>query len=236
MESDTHRDTVGSCLRAARLGKGLSIEDISRITRITTDILAAMEADDVPRLLPKTYMKSFIRMYTKVVEMDPRGVIRLYLADLDRREKEYQAWRKQQEALSTLRNVLITVGLITSFFLLIRYTDIVPQPGLSELEPFPALRPFILDQDAMPDPSISPPPGKPLVLAAVAVEATWLKVMVDGKTVRFYEMKPEERLVLEGMRNFNLMVGSATGLRVSLDGNPVELSGSTGQIVSLRIP
>lgn len=75
-----------------------------------------------------------------------------------------------------------------------------------------------------------------LRLQVVAVERTWLKVIVDGQNARSYDLKPEDRLELEGTTSFNLMIGNATGLEIILDDRPVKIFGSKGQVVSLKIP
>jgi hypothetical protein len=84
-------------------------------------------------------------------------------------------------------------------------------------------------------PSDEKPPQK-LILKVVAVSQTWLKVIVDGQTVRSYHLKPEDRLELEGTKSFNLMIGDATGLQIFLNDRPVKIYGSKGQVVSLKIP
>ena len=49
------------------------------------------------------------------------------------------------------------------------------------------------------------------------MKKTWLKVIVDGQNARSYDLKPEDRLELEGTNNFNLMIGDATGLQIFLN-------------------
>ena len=75
-----------------------------------------------------------------------------------------------------------------------------------------------------------------LKLQVIAVEQTWLKVIVDGQNARSYDLKPEDRLELEGTDNFNLMIGNATGLQIFLNERPVKIFGNSGQVVSLKIP
>ena len=77
---------------------------------------------------------------------------------------------------------------------------------------------------------------KKLRLQIVAVEDTWLKIIVDGQNARSYNLKPEDRLELEGSMYFNVMIGNATGLKILLDEKPVKIFGSSGQVVSLKIP
>ena len=62
------------------------------------------------------------------------------------------------------------------------------------------------------------------------------KIIVDGQNARSYNLKPEERLELEGSHNFNLMIGNASGLKIYLNDRPVKIFGSSGQVVSLKIP
>lgn len=239
MESDTNLDTAGLYFQAFRLKKGFSLSEVSRMTRITVDYLAALEADNYDSLPSRAYVKSFIRSYARVLEINPDIVINLYLADLDRKDRAYRKRWKRQANLWAIRKVLVTIGFITSFLLLIRYADILslPQPSESPEDAPPALRPFVIDQNATPPPPFSPPVSeKRQVLKVVAVEPTWLKVMIDEQDTHSYTFKPEDQLELEGKRNFNLMVGSATGLRISLNGKPVELYGATGQLVSLKVP
>ena len=75
-----------------------------------------------------------------------------------------------------------------------------------------------------------------LRLQVVAVERTWLKVIVDGQRARSYDLKPADRLELEGANSFNLMIGNATGLKIVLNDRPVKIFGRSGQVVSLKIP
>jgi hypothetical protein len=80
------------------------------------------------------------------------------------------------------------------------------------------------------------PASQTLKLEVIAVEQTWLKVIVDGQRARSYNLKPEDRLELEGTNNFNLMIGNATGLKILLNDRPVKIFGNRGQVVSLKIP
>ncbi|MDL2275663.1 helix-turn-helix domain-containing protein [Desulfosarcina sp. OttesenSCG-928-G10] len=239
-ESDDRRDTAGRYLRSFRLKQGLSLPDISRMTRIQVNTLEALEADDYAALPPKPYVKSFIHNYAGVLKINADAVINLYLAELARKARACRRKRRRQANLSMLRNILTIIGMTTSFLLLIRYTDLLPvpqPPDIPETAPPPALRPFVLDQDAIPDPPFIPAAAtERQALRVVALEPTWLKVMIDGQEPRSYTLSPEDRLNLEGTRSFNLMIGSATGLRLFLNEKPVDIHGATGQIVSLKVP
>jgi cytoskeletal protein RodZ len=76
----------------------------------------------------------------------------------------------------------------------------------------------------------------PLALAVLAVEETWLKVISDNQRPVEYLLKPGEKVTLEARRGFNLLIGNAAGLRLTLNGRPVRVPGKSGQVVTLQLP
>ncbi|BBO86400.1 helix-turn-helix domain-containing protein [Desulfosarcina ovata] len=240
MESDSSRDTYGHYLQAFRLKAALSVEAVSKQTKIATHCLNAMEADDHAQLPPRPYVKSFIRSYAKAVGANADVALNLYLTDLERQAMTRQQRLKRQAKLSILRRTLLTIGIITSILLIVRYTDLFldpeppPDPALPQEDRLPPPATPAAQTDA--DPLMPVMVSEKLRLKVVAVEQTWLKVIVDGQNTRSYDLKPEERLELEGTRNFNLMIGNATGLQIFLNERPVKIYGSSGQVVSLKIP
>lgn len=61
---------IGDRMRAARLHKGLEIEDVARQLRLRRDYIEAMEAMQVTRL-PKGFVNPYIRDYARVIGLDP---------------------------------------------------------------------------------------------------------------------------------------------------------------------
>ena len=71
-------DVVGSLLREARVKAGLSVTQISELTRITKGHITALEANDFERLPGIAYIPGFIRNYCKVVGLNPAPFIAAY--------------------------------------------------------------------------------------------------------------------------------------------------------------
>ena len=71
-------DVVGSLLREARVKAGLSVVQISELTRITKGHITALEANDFERLPGIAYIPGFIRNYCKVVGLNPAPFIAAY--------------------------------------------------------------------------------------------------------------------------------------------------------------
>ncbi len=77
------RETAGSRLRAARLARGLSLEQIAETLRFSAHQIAALERDDHSRLPGGTLVRGMIRGYAKLLKISPEPV----LAELDVRSE-----------------------------------------------------------------------------------------------------------------------------------------------------
>ena len=79
--------TVGEILKAARLEKKLTLEDISRETRINLKYLEAIEANDFATLPPATFTKGFMQNFAKTVGLDARNILAIFRRDYDADER-----------------------------------------------------------------------------------------------------------------------------------------------------
>jgi transcriptional regulator with XRE-family HTH domain len=75
--------SVGVELAAARARQGLSLEELSKRTKISVERLAAIEQEDLLHLPPLVYLKGFVREYATAIHLDPDEMTRRYLSELD---------------------------------------------------------------------------------------------------------------------------------------------------------
>jgi len=68
------------------------------------------------------------------------------------------------------------------------------------------------------------------------VEDTWLKVIVDSLSTIEYSLEPGDTIELDADKGFNLLIGNATGIRLTFNGQPVAVSGKSGQVVTIQLP
>ena len=68
----------GSGLKATREARGLSIEDLSRTTRISAISLTRIETCDWGELPAEVFVTGFVRAYARAVGLDERDVVRRY--------------------------------------------------------------------------------------------------------------------------------------------------------------
>ena len=68
----------GSGLKATREARGLSIEDLSRTTRISAISLTRIETCDWRNLPAEVFVTGFVRAYARAVGLDEGDVVRRY--------------------------------------------------------------------------------------------------------------------------------------------------------------
>jgi cytoskeletal protein RodZ len=73
-------------------------------------------------------------------------------------------------------------------------------------------------------------------LEVVCVEATTVKVSVDGGSPDEYTMKPQDHIDLNAKSMFNILIDNKCGVNLFLNNNPVTLPGKCGQSVNIQLP
>jgi cytoskeletal protein RodZ len=89
---------VGATLRRARNQKGLTLDQLSRATKITVSKLQALEDNDFDRLPAVVYTRGFLRSYAREVGLNPEEIVDQFLQQLE--EAMALAEPQRPEALS----------------------------------------------------------------------------------------------------------------------------------------
>jgi cytoskeletal protein RodZ len=82
MTTDNKSLSFGRYLRAIRLEKGISLEEVSWETKIAMNILILIEQEDFGRLPREVYAKGFLRAYAKAIDADGDHAVQNYLSSL----------------------------------------------------------------------------------------------------------------------------------------------------------
>jgi cytoskeleton protein RodZ len=90
--------TFGQKLRAERESRGLSLDHVSRTTRIGTSLLEALERDDFDALPGDVFVRGHIRAYAACLHADPDLVVQSYDLERQRRRVESPAAEGPAEA------------------------------------------------------------------------------------------------------------------------------------------
>ncbi|MDF1591090.1 MAG: helix-turn-helix domain-containing protein [Desulfobacterales bacterium] len=238
--------SFGRYLKNVRLDRGINLQQVSMETRIGIDNLLAIEREDHDRLPAEVFVKGFIRGYAKSVGADADDAVRLYLSgrrtfqetarvDADLIKSGINFWPRLLLSLGVLFCIMTLSVFITSFP---RKSDVkkeklrpkaITKNELAVSTPLPQQTASPL----MPLPTVVP---EKLLLKILTVEKTWLKVIIDDQKSREYSLNPGDRLELEALSEFNLLIGNAAGVHLNINDKDLPVPGNKGQVVALKIP
>ncbi|MGD1972867.1 MAG: DUF4115 domain-containing protein [Desulfobacterales bacterium] len=246
MESDKEPLSFGRYLQAIRLEKKISLEQVSKQTRIGLGNLLLIEQENHEQLPVQVYVKGFLRSYAKAIGADGDEVIRRYDSCIEVVQKisdsEYASkgtgpriWLKLLISLVFLI-CIIGASLLAIFFF--RQAPTADHP--SEQKTTAETEQAVDTQDAKNelDPAAKPVKVVPekWLLHVAAVEETWLKVIMDEKESSEYHLNTGDELKLEAVSGFNLLIGNAGGIKLTLNDKPVPISGKSGDVVTIELP
>ncbi|PIE57128.1 MAG: hypothetical protein CSA34_00495 [Desulfobulbus propionicus] len=81
---------VGVRLKKRREEKGLTVADVVEATRISATNVRALEAQDYTALPADTFIRGYLQLYAKLLELDEQELITAFLDDESRAEPGYQ--------------------------------------------------------------------------------------------------------------------------------------------------
>jgi cytoskeletal protein RodZ len=73
-------ETLGHTLRQLREAKGMSIEELSRATRVPVTSVERIEADRFDELPGEVFVRGFLKSYARAVNVQPDEVLARYTA------------------------------------------------------------------------------------------------------------------------------------------------------------
>ena len=246
MDSDKEPLSFGRYLQAIRLEKKISLEQVSQQTRIGLGNLLLIEQEDHEGLPVEVYVKGFLRSYAKAVGADGDEVIRRYESCLDVVQKiSGSEFSGKKTATGTWWKLLVPlvlficiIGLSISAVVFFRQAPDADKPLEQKTA---AEREQAADtQDEQQgfeteSESAKAIPGK-LLLHVTAVEDTWLKVIMDEKGSIEYNLNFGDQMELEAATGFNLLIGNAGGIKITLNDEPVSIPGKSGEVVTIELP
>ena len=246
MESDKEPQSFGRYLQTIRLEKKISLEQVSQQTRIGLGNLLLIEQEDHERLPAEVYVKGFLRSYAKSVGADGDEVIRRYESchDVVQKISESEFSSKNMvrgiwpKLLISLVLVICIIGL--SFFAVVFFRQTPDADKPLEQKPAAENEQAVdtqaeqqgLEADSRP---VNAVPEK-LLLHVTAVEDTWLKAIVDEKGSTEYNLKSGDQIEIEAASGFNLLIGNAAGIKITLNDKPVSIPGKSGEVVTIELP
>lgn len=239
--------SFGDELRRERLVREVTLEEIFAATKISVRLLSALERSDLVKLPAPVFTRGFIRAYCLHLGLDPVGKINTYLAEVQAGAAPVPAsggkpaggsrfLRGRRSTAGTILGgvtaVLLLLGLIASPDH--RRPNAVRSSGVARVEPVsfknvsPSNEPTPLIREDAPE-ILGGAAGIALVLDFD--EPSWIEISADGEKVFGGLVTAGESRRFEAQKGFRVTLGNAGGVRVSVDGRPVERLGRPGEVV-----
>lgn len=223
----------GRYIKAIRVQKGIDLQTVSEEIRVSLHQLYLIESEDHDELPDGEFVKRVLRAYAGFIGIDADDII-------DRYEINRSAYFSGNRASSRKKLpdkkllVRIFIGLLIGVGIGVVATG--AYYGWSALAVNEAKKEYASPEKAIAAPSADHPESNRLVLTIDAVEETWIKINIDGEESLEYLLSPKDHVELEADSHYHMLIGNAGGLKMKLNGEPVDIGGKSGEVVTLELP
>lgn len=254
---DIATEDIGGRLRRAREHRGLTLHDAARQTRLSINVLRAIERNDFTSLPEGMYRKAYVRMLAAEVGLNPNEIAADYCAwyeppveppTVSNRDPVLQdKWLTQ--LTPSPRRSLVTLAVLAT--LSAAWFGLQPDP----------VRPGVpVDDDASESlvvrtsldstsdltadrarsaatrvAATEQPSEVPIRIEMTATGWCWVAAESDGERVMYRLMEPGEQVVLEGQRMISLRLGNAGSVTLSINEGARRSPGRHGEVVALEV-
>ena len=245
MKTEKESFSFGRYLQSIRREKKISLEKVSEETRIAASNLQLIEKEALEALPDKVFVKGFLRSYARAIGADGDEAVKLYEARLNMVSRLTDAGSfSPKSSLFAWRNLILSLMTVLAVIALTLYgvsyfqnrmppAETVKTPAGSEHSETSFSR---QETDSSVKKVATQKPLKKLMLHIAAVDDTWIKVIIDNKDSKEYNLISGEKIELEASAGFNLLIGNAGGLELEFNGKPINIVGKAGEVVNIELP
>jgi cytoskeleton protein RodZ len=229
-------------LRKQREEKRIRLSDIAVQTRISLNFLEAIETGNF-EILPETYIRAFIRDYAKTVGLDVDETMRHFDEHVEAKKAaveeqvETSVSEKAKQTTITLTSTQKIFAGIIGLGILVGLSYLAFSPSRKQPVDINAYESMEEVNQRKFDSAYTVATAKPAAkadsarLVLSANDTVWVNLVIDeGKTFDLL-MRPGNRFTFWGRRKFNMTIGNAGGLIVSLNGRQYPPLGKPGVVI-----
>lgn len=241
---------IGAKLQQARIDRGLTVGDISHVTKMSSHVLELIERSEFAQLPGGLLTRGHLRAFASEVGLDPEAIVSEYRSEYESASNDDDLLKlrtsyQDRDVRVPYAGVIVMIALaIFVFFALPRSTE---QPG--PLESAADLAETGVDgagtiSNAVAAAPDSAPLGVPVPLAAntdgLQIELRpqaecWVSAVADGRLVIYRLMQAGERATIDARDDVQLRVGDAGALTYFVNGAAGRPLGAPGEAVTVRM-
>lgn len=217
---------VGSALRAVREGRGLSLEEAARDTRVRLEFLEAIEAEAFEQLLGDVHVRGCLRTYATYLRLSPDKVVATY-------ESEFGAPGTLSSAGPQLRTEPVLGRRRRRddhrLWILVAATTLVLAAAFGVLSSRrPAPPPAELAGQAI-SVGAAAGVGRPISVAVLARKPVDVTIIADGGDPEFYTLEADEGRSFEADTTLTIRLSEGAIASVTVNGTPYGNVGEFGE-------
>lgn len=244
---------IGNTLRDARQRQGLTLQEISRATKISIHVLEAIEHNDLAAVPRGVFIRGYLRAYARQVGLNPAQIVGEYLAQHEAppEDEELEELRIRYANRGSGRSPRSDVVIVMAGLAVLLYSLFFSRPDRPAVSD-PAVDTARVIDARVPstDFPVAPAHVTAVPLAADAMQAAdisgltleiqpeglcWVSAVTDGRRALYRLMKPGERAVLEARELILMRVGDAGAFGYWINGVEGRPIGLPGEAVTLEI-
>lgn len=235
-----------SDLKALRESRGLTLNDLFQITKISPVNLEAIENGDFHLLPPPVYTKAFIKTYAQIIGIDSKEVLDRYERYLETSKtpaKKEEVPKSPKIIRGHYKKLFLSLSFVAGIVILcISYYNYktgvetpyyragTTVPSTSEVKPADTT-----NRQAKSKTADQASAETSYHLSIEATELTWLRIREGQNSPYEVLLQPGEKIERIAP-SFVIDVGNAGGINVEFQGTPLESLGEPGQVVHLSLP
>jgi cytoskeletal protein RodZ len=251
------RPSVGRALARARLAAGLTVDEISTVTRVRVPLVQSMEQDDFSRCGGDVYARGHIRAFARAVGLDPEPLIEQYAAEHEAADlpvKVAPVYEAERIRSVEPRRPNWTAAMIAAIVAVIGFVGFTVFSGSGgggstaksatsspTASATPTTKPPTTPQGNQvpkPQPSDSAiaaaPPDKVTVKVTAEGGTSWIQATdSNGKMLFQDSLRKGQSQTWTDDRKIKLIVGNAGAVQLFVNGKDLGPAGSDGQVVRL---
>ena len=239
--------SIGAQLRAAREARGLSLDAVSRTTRVQPRILAAIERDEVAAVPPRPFGRGFVRAYAAEMGLDPEQITHDYFARFAPQPPPIDVTAPPQPPSPSGRShawiyAVGAAGLAVGVALAFLARTPRPPTGMASVPPSPTVGTSGTAPSEHAAPAAAPavtedpaPATAPLMIVLTVQRPVWVRATTDGHREIYRILTPGPPVRLTAAQDITIRVGDAGALTWRVNGRDAGLMGRAGQVRDLRV-
>jgi cytoskeletal protein RodZ len=238
---------LGPKLRDARERRGLSLRDVATTTKISVNVLDALERDDVSRLPAGIFGRAFVRAFADAVGLDPEGAVREFVAQFPAETtaaglsaavpiEDHQALESDRRLASAfLLLALFSIPIAGALLYFANSGRGAPTSDAPSVASSQTSATHATDIALTPERVEPQADAAPLTIEIVATRPAWVSALADDRA-QFQEVLPAgDNRSVEAQEQIVLRIGDAGAVRLVINGKAARPLGPPGVVTTLRV-